>query len=331
MAAVREAKADLILLGPETGAAEPLTCLKRLRAAGIALPVLVLTPPGLPAEALEAVRAGADDALAADAPRGELAARLRMLERDLEARRARSEAEDLRGRCRELESLVYLISHDLWTPIVSIQGISSILLEPGTGLEGRPRDLATRIRANAERIEELVRDLMDFPKIGRLVGALEPVSSAEAAERAVEGLADRIQQFGAEVKVADGLPEVIADRKRLRQVFHNLLDNAVKYGGDPPRVEVGCRQDEGSHLFSVKDNGAGITPEDQEKAFHLFQRVGDTQRREGMGIGLAMVRQIVERHGGRIWCESIIGQGSTFYFTIPKQPAVEQAQPVSLQ
>jgi signal transduction histidine kinase len=331
-ATVGEDAADLLLIGPRPGSLEPLICVRRLREARLELPVLVLATPGGLENALELQKAGADEVLPADTPPARIAEKLRFLERGQELQRLRREVEELAGRSRELESLVYLISHDLWTPIVSIQGISSILLEGDTGLQGRPLELAGRIQANAERIEELVRDLMDFPKIGRLVGALEPVHSGEIVERSLEGLAERIEESGAAIEVEEGLPEVVADRKRLRQVFHNLIDNAVKYGGEPPRIEVGHRLEEGFHLFWVRDNGTGISPDDQEKAFHLFQRVGEQKsRRQGMGIGLAVVRQIVERHGGKIWCESTSGSGATFYFTIPQRSAPDPVETLILQ
>jgi len=133
-----------------------------------------------------------------------------------------------------------------------------------------------------------------------------------------------------EVVIADEWPLVRGDRLRLAQVYANLLDNAVKYIGDgsQPRVEIGHRQRHGATEFYVKDNGIGIAPENHQKVFEIFRRVNDPRVKAvaGSGIGLSIVQKIVQVHGGRVWVESEVGQGSTFVFTLPLSDGSDDSQ-----
>jgi len=310
----------VIVLGPGAGGADPGALLRRLGESERGPATLCLVPPGNVEAAVEAMRDGASEVLEADIGVGRLSRAVERLSDRAERLSLAREAEDLRARYAELESLVYLISHDLKTPLVSIQGISTILLE-GAAEEERGREYVRRIQANAERIEDLVRDLLEFPRVGRLVGVMERVDMGEVVDRALDSLAERIEETGARIEVEEDLPQATGDRKRLQQVFQNLLDNAIKYGEreGPARVRVGCSRGEEEDTFFVRDEGVGISEEGLERAFHLFRRLerNGERKHDGMGIGLAVTRRIVEGHGGRIWAESTVGEGSTFFFTLP--------------
>lgn len=306
----------VLILGPGAGEGDPGSVLRALPDADSILSLVLIEAGDLDA-AVEAGRVGATEVLSADAPPGRLATIVRSLMERAEAAWRCKDLEEVRRRYKELESLVFLISHDLKTPLVSIQGISTILLE-GRSDEEKTEQYIQRIQANAERIEDLVRDLLEFPKIGRLVGLPETVDMQEAARRAIDGLAQQIEESGARIEVDPDLPVVKGDRKRLQQVLHNLIHNAIKYGGEPAQIRVGHTESNGEQTFFVEDHGEGISPENLEKAFHLFRRLDNVKPdRNGMGIGLAVTRRIIEGHGGRIWARSERGKGTTFFFSLP--------------
>jgi light-regulated signal transduction histidine kinase (bacteriophytochrome) len=150
--------------------------------------------------------------------------------------------------------------------------------------------------------------------------AFESTDCQPILERVLANLQRAIEESGATV-THDPLPTVMADATQLAQLFQNLIGNAIKFQSDhPPTIHVGAEQgNRSAWLFSVRDNGIGIEPEYAERVFHLFQRLHTRDKHPGTGIGLAMCKRIVERHGGQIWVESEPGQGSTFYFTLPER------------
>lgn len=219
----------------------------------------------------------------------------------------------------ELERFTYTVSHDLKSPLITIKGFLGVLDQDlATGdMEQIRRDMA-RIGGAADKMKNLLDDLLELSRIGRICNPPVSVNLAELVNEAAELLAGRFQQRKVRLEVAADLPMVYGDRPRLLEVMQNLLDNAVKYLGEPldPVVTVGCRQDRGQTVCYVRDNGLGIEPRYHEKVFGLFEQLDS--RTEGTGIGLALVKRIVEIHGGRVWVESAgLGQGSTFCFTLP--------------
>lgn len=307
----------VLVLGPGSGGGDLVASIAKVRDWAGALVCIVAD--GDVEQAAEAGRAGADVVLEASVAPARLHLATRCLAAELSHRELSEESRRVRDRYAELEALVYLISHDLKTPLVSVQGIATILLD-GDADEERSREYVRRIQANAERIEDLVRDLLEFPRVGRLVGVREPVDMAEVVDRALDNLQHPIEEAEAEIEVQRDLPVVMGDGKRLQQALHNLLDNAVKYGGRPPRIEVGHRSAGDEEIFWVRDDGPGISRDDMDKAFHLFRRLDATKkRRDGMGIGLAVSRRIIEGHHGRMWVESEAPQGATFYFALPRR------------
>jgi chemotaxis family two-component system sensor kinase Cph1 len=169
-------------------------------------------------------------------------------------------------------------------------------------------------------MQRLIQDLLAFSRIGTRGKQPELVSSEEAPTQALQNLKVRIEESNANIRYKD-LPQVLADNNQLTQVFQNLLGNAMKFGGDkPPKIDIAARKVDGFAEFSLKDHGIGFEPRHAERIFVLFQRLNSREVYEGTGIGLAICKKIVERHGGRIWAESQVGKGATFYFTFPLQP-----------
>ena len=169
----------------------------------------------------------------------------------------------------------------------------------------------------ANRMQRLINDLLDYSRVTTRGRPFVPTDTAAIFEQATANLRLAIEESGA-VLTCDPLPPVIADDMQLVQLFQNLIGNAVKFRGqEPPQVHISARQEGKEWVFSVRDNGIGIEPQYFERIFIIFQRLHSREDYPGTGAGLAVCKNIVERHGGRIWVESEPGKGSTFHFTIP--------------
>ena len=270
----------------------------------------------------------------------EAALKLRAMVMDLVVTRAERIAElnaQLAKSNAELDAFAYIASHDLKEPLRGIHWYASQLFEDAK--KGRPANdesqarLASMLRLTV-RMDGLLSSLFHFSRIGHLELEFEDVALADVLRDAIETLAARIDEHQVQLVVARELPHLNGDRVRLREIFMNLIGNALKYNDQATRrIEVGFlepaehpatwrgRQFEravaGQRVFLVRDNGIGIEPKHQEQIFHMFKRL---HRREayggGTGAGLAIVRKLVEQHGGTIWVESDLGQGATFYFTL---------------
>lgn len=229
--------------------------------------------------------------------------------------------QELEAKNTELERFTYTVSHDLKSPLVTIRGFLGLLEQDiAKGESERVERDIERIKAATDTMQELLDDLLELSRIGRMAGTPEPLELGELARLASQQVAGPLAQRGVDLKIADDLPVVTGDRVRLLQVFQNLLDNAVKFLGDQPdpKVEVGVRRDppDDRTIFFVRDNGIGVDPAHHRRIFGLFARLD--QSVEGTGIGLALVERILGVHGGEIWVESEgDGQGSTFCFTLP--------------
>jgi signal transduction histidine kinase/putative methionine-R-sulfoxide reductase with GAF domain len=223
----------------------------------------------------------------------------------------------------ELESFVFTVSHDLKSPIASIQGFSSILLdEYKQHLDETAQHYLERIQINANQMERLIADLLDLSRIGRVVNPFEEVPALDIINHALTDFAYPLEEKKIRLHIQEDMPVIWCDPQRLSQVFTNLIGNAIKFTGNQPQpqIEIGC-DDKGSHvLFFVKDNGIGIDEKYHEKIFGLFQGLHNLKGAGGTGVGLTIVRRIVDNHGGKVWVESSEGNGATFYFTLPKKP-----------
>jgi signal transduction histidine kinase len=229
---------------------------------------------------------------------------------------------ELEAKNAELERFTYTVSHDLKSPLVTIMGFLGYLEKDAlAGNIARVQSGVSRISNAVTKMEHLLNDLLELSRIGRLMNAPEDISFEEVVRDALERVRGRIEEHGIQVVIAPDLPIVHGDRVRLIEIMQNLLDNAAKFSSRSrdPRIEVGMKAlDENLHpILFVCDNGIGIAPEFHERIFGLFNKLNP--QIEGTGIGLTLVRRIVEVHGGRIWVDSTPGGGATFYFTLPAQ------------
>jgi signal transduction histidine kinase len=221
----------------------------------------------------------------------------------------------------ELERFTYTVSHDLRNPLVTIKGFLGMLNKDikESQLDRVQKDFQ-RIASAADKMDELLSDLLELSRIGRIINPPEEVDLAKLVQEALELLDARIRSKNITVDVSPDLPSLYGDRLRLREVLENLITNAAKYMGDQPSptIEIGSRGGSNEPIIYVKDNGIGIEERYQTRIFTLFEKLNPSV--EGTGIGLALVKRIIEVHGGRIWVESGgLGKGSTFYFTVPKK------------
>ncbi len=224
----------------------------------------------------------------------------------------------LRAKNEEMERFTHTVSHDLKAPLITIQGFLGMLeRDTAAGDRERMESDIQRIRKAAEGMNRLIDELLELSRIGQVVNRAEAVSLRAVAAGVTDLLAAEIEGRGVDVTISADLPVVTGDRARLAQVFQNLVENAIKYMGQEsdPRVEISFRRQGQETVYSVRDNGLGIDPRYREKVFELFSRLEPGV--PGTGVGLALVKRIVESHGGRIWVESEgEGRGSTFCFTL---------------
>jgi PAS domain S-box-containing protein len=244
---------------------------------------------------------------------------LKTLNEDLE-QRVRDRTSELAAANQELEAFSYSVSHDLRAPLRHVQGYAEMLTAATAGqLSDKSLRYLSTINAATLEMGELIDNLLAFSRIGRVTLAQSRVSLDNVVRDVVGGLDMSTRERNIKWRIAP-LPAVAGDPSLLKQVFANLLGNAVKYtrGRDPAEIEIGCSQAEGAHhVLFVRDNGAGFDMQYAHKLFGVFQRLHRTDEFEGTGIGLATVRRIVTRHGGRTWAEGKINGGATIYFTLP--------------
>jgi signal transduction histidine kinase len=225
---------------------------------------------------------------------------------------------NLRRSNKELEQFAYVASHDLQEPLRMVSSYTQLLAERYKDrLDEKAAKYIHYAVDGSVRMQQLINDLLAFSRVRTRGTTLEPVDAGSVLGAALVNLQASIRESGAAV-THDDLPEVMADASQLVQVFQNVIGNAIKFrGDDPPRVHVSAEAGDGSWIFSVRDNGIGIDPKYHDKVFVIFQRLHTRREYPGTGIGLALCKRIVERHGGRIWFESEPQKGATFYFTLP--------------
>jgi signal transduction histidine kinase len=234
--------------------------------------------------------------------------------------------EDLQRSNSELEQFAYVASHDLQEPLRKVASFCQLLQRRYAGqLDAKADEYIEHAVDGAKRMQALINDLLAFSRVGRTGQRLEPVSCAVLLAQAWANLAADVRRTYATIEVGE-LPVVLGEASLLTAVFQNLIGNALKFRADePPRVTVSIRRDGDFWLFSFSDNGIGIEPEYAERIFVIFQRLHDKASYPGTGIGLAMVRKIIEYHGGRIWLDTTITAGARFWFTLPALPEDENA------
>jgi len=269
-------------------------------------------------------------------PRGEMGDLMAALDHDFELMQAQRDAiqrlnADLERRVaertaqletsnKELEDFTYTVSHDLRTPLRAIDGFSRILEEDyGGKLDDEARRLIGVVRENTRKMGQLIDDLLTFSRLGRNPIAATSINMEALARSALAEIGAPAAAGRARIEI-HALPEAWGDPAPIKQVWTNLLSNAIKFSGkrDQPLIEVSAHDDGANAVYCVKDNGAGFDMQYYAKLFGVFQRLHGNDEFPGTGVGLAIVRRIVSRHGGRAWAEGKMGEGAAFYFSLPK-------------
>ena len=227
-------------------------------------------------------------------------------------------SERLKDANKELEAFAYSVSHDLRAPLRAINGFSRILLEDyAPDLPSGAQRYLNLVQDNATQMGQLIDDLLTFSRLSRRSVSKQEIQPGALVIDALEELQQETEGRVVEIEI-DDLPPCRADPGLLTRVYVNLLSNALKFTRerDPAQIEVGCRRENGLDVYFVSDNGVGFNMEYADKLFGVFQRLHRAEDYEGTGVGLAIVRRIVHRHGGRVWAESKVDKGATFYFTL---------------
>ena len=242
---------------------------------------------------------------------------IRALNTDLHAR-----VRDLNATNRELQEFTYTTAHDLRAPVRHMQGYAELLRQSAASrLDESELQQLDKISASAKRLGLLIDSLLDFSRLSRVALRPQQVNLPRLIEELQADLSARNPSRRISWKNSASLPEIQADPATLRILFTNLLDNAVKFtrSREEAVIEVGCADENGTATIFVRDNGVGFDARFSEKLFQLFHRMHRHDEFEGTGIGLAAARRIAERHGGKLWAESELGSGATFYISIPQE------------
>ncbi len=258
---------------------------------------------------------------ASGAPQYEIALFDDITERKKAEAALREAHEELKRSNAELEQFAYVASHDLQEPLRMVSSYTQLLMRRyGDKLDGDAKDFTAFIVDGATRMKQLIEDLLAYSRVGTRDKNFKPVDAESSLKRALTNLRAAIQDSGATV-TQDKLPTIPCDEVQLAQLFQNLIGNALKFRKPDvaPAVHVGAAEQGAEWEFMVRDNGIGIEPQYFERIFMVFQRLHDKGEYPGTGIGLAIVKKVVERHGGRIWVQSQPGAGTTFHFTMPKE------------
>lgn len=231
---------------------------------------------------------------------------------------------ELESKNAELERFTYTVSHDLKSPLVTINGFLGYLeSDTASGKTDRVKIDIHRIQDAVDKMHMLLKELLELSRIGRIMNPPEKIPFEDLVNEALELVHGRLEARGVTVHTQPNLPAIYGDRQRLIEVLQNLIDNAAKYMGkqSAPLIEIGQHgEEDGRLIFFVKDNGMGISPQYHDRIFGLFDKLDP--KSEGTGVGLALVKRILEVHGGRIWVESEEGNGAAFYFTLAKNGEV---------
>jgi len=339
----------LDLLMPGLGGQE--TC-RRIKSAPIVrdIPLLMLTALEDRAAMLEGLGAGADDYISKASDFDVLKARVRaqirrkqfedenrrirqeLMGRELEAANARAAqelaetratlVEELERKNAELEAFSYSVSHDLRAPLRAIDGFSQMLIEDHGGkLDVQALEWLQVVRGSARRMGELIDDLLQLSRVGKAPLRRQKIDLSELARSVAAELHKRDPERNVDMRIQDGLP-ADADSGLLRIALENLLGNAWKFTSKAPGalIEIGVDDTPEGRVYFIRDNGAGFNMAYAERLFRPFQRLHTEAEFPGTGIGLATIRRIIDRHGGRIWADSVVGEGASFYFTLNKSP-----------
>lgn len=226
---------------------------------------------------------------------------------------------ELEEKNSELERFTYTVSHDLKSPLITIKGFLGFLeQDAASGNIMRLKSDTRRIADATDKMQTLLNELLELSRVGRLTNLHQNIPFEELVREALVIVYGQLNEKNVQVHVEEKLPAVHGDRQRLLEVLQNLIDNAAKFAGNvpDPRIDIGCSgYEDGKPIFFVRDNGIGVDPVHHDRIFGLFNKLDATS--EGTGIGLTLVKRIIEVHGGRIWVQSEAGKGAAFFFTLP--------------
>jgi len=298
-------------------------CIEKIRASDAYMPLIVMTESGDEEIGIEAIRCGADDYLVkgkifADVLRRSIRY---AIERKKEQKRVEEKLAELVAKLEEsngeLKDFAYIVSHDLKAPLRGIKTLADwIANDYGDKLGEQGKERIGLLLSRVERMHNLINGVLEYSRVGRVREEHVEVDLNKLVGEIIEslGAAENIS-----IEVANDLPMVICEETRITEVFQNLLSNAIKFMDKPQgRIRVGSEEEDSYWKFYVRDNGPGISEKNYEKIFHMFRTLRPRDEFESTGVGLAVVKKIVEMYGGRIWVESTLGKGSTFFFTLPK-------------
>jgi signal transduction histidine kinase len=335
---------DLILLDVLMPGIDGFETCRRLKAAASTrdIPVIFMTALSDTPQKLAGFEAGAVDYVTKPLDGTEVLARVRTqvalaeMRRQLAARNAqlaqevsvREQAEAALQRSNaELEQLAYVASHDMQEPLRMIASYLQLVEQRYQDkLDADGREFIGYAVDGAKRMQVLINDLLTYSRVGTKAKPFGPVALQTVMDTVLAHLQIAIGESGARIEIASPLPQVLGDSTQLVQLMQNLVANAIKFRGHAvPQVRIDCVDEGPAWRLCVRDNGIGIEPAYFERIFVLFQRLHGRGAYPGTGIGLALCKRIVERHGGRIWVESAPGQGSAFCFTLPHPPGAGAA------
>jgi signal transduction histidine kinase len=227
-------------------------------------------------------------------------------------------SEELARSNADLKDFAYVASHDLKKPLQSIEGFVKLLARRYRGkLDDKADEFLEYIIDGAQRMQELIKDLLEYSQVGAKGEKLKFIDCSFVVGKAIGNLQAAIEESNA-VVTYDELPTITANTSQMISLFQNLIDNAIKFRSEEaPRIHISAERKGKEWIFSIRDNGIGMDPNDSGRIFEMFQRLHGSTEYPGTGMGLAICKKIIERHGGRIWVESESGKGSTFYFTMP--------------
>lgn len=251
-----------------------------------------------------------------------------LLKLEIQERKRTEEAlarrsEELARSNAELEQFAYVASHDLQEPLRMVSSFAQLLaLRYEDVFDAKAKEYIRYAVDGAKRMQMLIQDLLAYSRVGTQTKAFVPVEFDAIVRSAINNLREAIAESGAQVTY-NSMPTLLADDTQMLQLFQNLIANAVKFRGEQsPRIHIGAEPEDGQWRFSFRDNGIGIDPRHSNRIFLIFQRLNSRREYVGTGIGLAICKKIVDRHGGKIWVESEPGKGTTFFFTLPDRGGV---------
>ena len=234
--------------------------------------------------------------------------------------RLKRTVKELQRSNEELESFAYITSHDLQEPLRTIVSYAQLIQRHYEGqLDKDADEFIEFMVGGAARMKEMIQGLLDYSRVGTRGHDFKEFPAKTALNYALSNLGAAISEVNAEITI-DSLPVIFADESQIIRVFQNLIGNALKFRKERvrPLIHISAWKEDNEHVFSVSDNGIGLEEQYSNKIFEVFKRLHAIGEYQGAGIGLAIVKRIIDRHGGRIWVKSELGKGSTFYFTLPK-------------